>query len=82
VLLNGQLVDVTALALLIVTGEPFCAGCGCWEQGACEGGCAWLPGAKINGFEVALCTRCADKADKPANNKRGRGAAAAKKAAS
>ena len=68
---RGHLVDVQQLAALLVAGAPFCVACGCSEQDACEGGCAWIPGARIGGFLVDLCTSCAEFADKP-EWKRGR----------
>lgn len=35
---------------------PACALCGCTEERACPGGCAWLP----NALGVDVCTACAD----------------------
>lgn len=36
--------------------EPRCQRCGCTEQRACPGGCAWDPAARRRGKWV--CTRC------------------------
>ncbi|MFI6819229.1 hypothetical protein ACIBG7_43060 [Nonomuraea sp. NPDC050328] len=38
------------------TGEPSCALCGCTENAACEGGCAWHP----NPLKVDVCTGCVE----------------------
>jgi hypothetical protein len=35
--------------------EPMCVVCGCTQEAACEGGCAWL-GTTL---DVDLCTACA-----------------------
>jgi len=35
---------------------PRCEKCGCTEDRACEGGCAWDPIAWLNGRYI--CTRC------------------------
>jgi transcriptional regulator with XRE-family HTH domain len=36
--------------------EPACVICGCTQDAACEGGCAWLP----NPLMADLCTACAE----------------------
>lgn len=39
--------------------EARCLRCGCTEDAACEGGCAWVPNAQM----VGLCSACATPAE-------------------
>lgn len=59
-LLNLRLAEAGFGPLLtaITRGETVCAGCGCHDSRACDGGCGWS--RKDPTGSVGLCSRCAD----------------------
>lgn len=46
-----------------IAGVTECIGCGCTDEQACEGGCAWVLVDEASGLGV--CSRCEEAFDDP-----------------